>query len=122
MPSISAAFGGPSQFTAEEIPKFLEYISELDAPRSDRVRQRALDVVKDPETAAVSMLRLSIYSLLTWCSTCRLGTLVGASVQPFMTSTYLHSISLQFTSLIPMVMAYLSLQTMALLQMARSIL
>lgn len=53
MPSISGAYGQPSNFTAEEVPRFLEHMNLLDIPRSERVRQRAMDVVKDDKTAKV---------------------------------------------------------------------
>lgn len=54
MPSISGAYGQPSPYTAEQTPQFLEHMYELDAPRSDKVRQRAVDVVKNEDTAKVT--------------------------------------------------------------------
>ena len=53
MPSIAGGYGSPAKFTVEQTPQYVEYINELDAPRSDRVRQRAVDLVKEPETAKV---------------------------------------------------------------------
>lgn len=53
MPSIAGGYGQPSPFSAEQTPQFLEHMYELDAPRSDRVRQRVVDVVEDEDTAKV---------------------------------------------------------------------
>lgn len=54
MPSISGAFGGPSQLKADDMPKHVEHLYKLDDARAEEVRKRALDIVKDPETAQVS--------------------------------------------------------------------
>ncbi|CAL3966889.1 unnamed protein product [Diplocarpon coronariae] len=53
MPTLSGAWGSPAVVKPEDIASYLSMMNELDAVRSDRVRQRALDVVKDPETAKV---------------------------------------------------------------------
>lgn len=53
MPTISAAYGGNVTYKMGEMEKFIEDMQKQDAPRSDRVRQRAEEVVKDPETAKV---------------------------------------------------------------------
>lgn len=55
MPTIAAAWGGPADVKAEDVAKHVEHMEELDAVRSERVRQRAVDVVKDSETAKVSV-------------------------------------------------------------------
>ncbi|KAK2624224.1 hypothetical protein QTJ16_006174 [Diplocarpon rosae] len=51
MPTLSGAWGSSTMVKPEDIATYLSMMNELDAVRSDRVRQRALDVVKDPETA-----------------------------------------------------------------------
>lgn len=56
MPTIAGSFGGPSDMKPEDVPRFLEEMDELDRPRSERVRQRVLDVVEDSETAKVRSL------------------------------------------------------------------
>lgn len=54
MPTIAATFGGPSTAKPEETAQHIAAMQEKDDKRSDQIRQRALDVVKDPETAKVS--------------------------------------------------------------------
>lgn len=56
MPTISGAYGGPARYDMENISKFTQEMQELDAVRSDRVRQRAAEIVQDEKTAKVSML------------------------------------------------------------------
>ncbi|KAL2071193.1 hypothetical protein VTL71DRAFT_12428 [Oculimacula yallundae] len=51
MPSISGAWGSSTVLKPEDLQGYLEMMHQLDAVRSDRVRQRVLDVVKDQETA-----------------------------------------------------------------------
>lgn len=53
MPTISGAWGGPAHYSVEETAKFMQEMEEMDAVRSERVRQRAADIVQDPETAKV---------------------------------------------------------------------
>lgn len=53
MPSISGAWGGPARYGMEDISKFTQEMQEMDAVRSERVRQRAAEIVSDPETAKV---------------------------------------------------------------------
>lgn len=56
MPTISGAYGGNVTYTPDQLETFLDDMQKQDAIRSDRVRKRAEEVVKDPETAKVSML------------------------------------------------------------------
>lgn len=56
MPTISGAYGGPAHYSMNEIEKFITEMREMDAVRSERVRQRAADTVSDPETAKVIMI------------------------------------------------------------------
>ncbi|KPI45180.1 Ketocytochalasin monooxygenase [Cyphellophora attinorum] len=51
MPSISGAFGGPSDLKPEDMAKQIEYLYKLDDERAQKVRDRALEIVKDRETA-----------------------------------------------------------------------
>lgn len=51
MPTISGAWGSSSEVKPEDMEKYLALMHKLDAERSDRVRQRALDIVKDEKTA-----------------------------------------------------------------------
>ncbi|KAK0103953.1 hypothetical protein ONS96_005059 [Cadophora gregata f. sp. sojae] len=51
MPTISGAWGNSSEVKPEDLEAHLAMMHELDAERSNRVRQRALDLVKDQETA-----------------------------------------------------------------------
>ncbi|CZT21100.1 related to monooxigenase [Ramularia collo-cygni] len=51
MPSLGAAWGNSSQVSPNDIESYVAAMLELDRPRSERVRQRALDIVKDQETA-----------------------------------------------------------------------
>ena len=51
MPTISGAYGGNVTYSAEQMAKFVEDMQQQDGVRSDRVRKRAQDIVKDPETA-----------------------------------------------------------------------
>ena len=53
MPTIASTFGGPSDVKPEDMPKRVEEMRALDDARSDQIRQRAEDIVKDPETAKV---------------------------------------------------------------------
>lgn len=56
MPTISGAYGGPAHYSMEDIAKFTQEWQEMDAVRSDRVRQRAAEIVKDQNTAKVSVV------------------------------------------------------------------
>lgn len=51
MPTLSGAYGNSSKVKPEDVESYIKSMMELDNKRSDRVRQRALDVVKDQETA-----------------------------------------------------------------------
>ena len=51
MPTISGAWGGSKEVKPEGVQGFLDEMNELDGTRSDRVRQRVMDVVKDQDTA-----------------------------------------------------------------------
>lgn len=53
MHSIAATFGGPSDIKPEDVGKHMEALMALDDARSDRIRQRTEQIVKDPETAKV---------------------------------------------------------------------
>lgn len=53
MPSISGTFGGPSDLTPEDTPKILEHLHGIDDARSNEIRERALETVKDPDTGKV---------------------------------------------------------------------
>lgn len=53
MPTISAAWGGNVTYKPEELEKLVAEMQEQDAKRSERVRQRAADIVKDIDTAKV---------------------------------------------------------------------
>lgn len=54
MPTLSGAWGGSKAVKPEDVGEFLDQMNELDGTRSDRVRQRVMDIVKDQETALVS--------------------------------------------------------------------
>lgn len=56
MPSISGAFGGPSNLKPEEMTAHVEHLYKLDNARAEEVRARAQEIVKDPETAKVRSL------------------------------------------------------------------
>lgn len=56
MPSISGAFGGPSTLKAEDMPKHIEHLYSMDDERAAEVRARAIEIVKDRETAEVSAI------------------------------------------------------------------
>jgi cation diffusion facilitator CzcD-associated flavoprotein CzcO len=56
MPSISGAFGGPSNLKPEDMAKQIEHLYKLDDERAQKVRDRALEIVKDRETAEVSSI------------------------------------------------------------------
>lgn len=60
MPSIAATFGGPSDVKPEDVAKHMKALRVLDDERSDRIRQRTEQIVKDQETAKVC----SRYSML----------------------------------------------------------
>ncbi|KAK3984742.1 Pentalenolactone D synthase [Cladorrhinum sp. PSN332] len=66
MPAYSAIIGSPShpivEPTPEKIGEHLMRLQKLDAPRSERVRRRVDEVVRDPETAA----KLKAW-YPTWC-------------------------------------------------------
>lgn len=64
MPSIAGAYGQPSGFTADQVPQFLDYMNELDAPHSEAVRRRVDDIVKDEKTAKVSPEIHSVVEIL----------------------------------------------------------
>ena len=52
MPSFSALIGSPAyDVNMENVGDHVARMHALDLPNSERVRQRAMDVVKDPETA-----------------------------------------------------------------------
>ncbi|KAH7351215.1 pyridine nucleotide-disulfide oxidoreductase-like protein [Rhexocercosporidium sp. MPI-PUGE-AT-0058] len=51
MPTISGSWGSSTIVKPEDVESYISMMHELDAIRSDKVRQRALDVVKDQETA-----------------------------------------------------------------------
>ena len=53
MPTISGAWGSSTEVKPEDLGSYIAMMHEIDAKRSDRVRQRALDIVKDQETATV---------------------------------------------------------------------
>ena len=53
MPSISGTFGGPSDVKADDMAQQVEYLHKLDDERSNEVRARALEIVKDQKTAEV---------------------------------------------------------------------
>lgn len=53
MPTISGAWGSATIVKPEEVGGYLNMMQELDSGRSERVRQRAMDVVKNQETAKV---------------------------------------------------------------------
>lgn len=55
MPTLSGAWGGSKDVKVEEVAAYLEIMNRLDGTRSDRVRQRAMEIVKDPETAKVRL-------------------------------------------------------------------
>jgi cation diffusion facilitator CzcD-associated flavoprotein CzcO len=55
MPSIAGAWGGPSLLKPEEMPKHLEHLHKMDDLWTEEVRKRAGEIVKDPETAKVSL-------------------------------------------------------------------
>lgn len=51
MPSLAGAWGNSEKVKVEDTEAYVKSMLELDEIRSNRVRQRALDEVKDPETA-----------------------------------------------------------------------
>ncbi|CZT09083.1 related to monooxigenase [Rhynchosporium agropyri] len=51
MPTISGAWGNSTVVKPEDVEAYVGSMHELDQVRSDRVRQRVLDIVKDKETA-----------------------------------------------------------------------
>lgn len=53
MPTLSGTWGSSKLVKAEDTAQYLSMMSELDAVRSKRVRQRALDIVKNQDTAKV---------------------------------------------------------------------
>ena len=55
MPTISGAYGGNVTYSMDQMGQFLEDMQNQDAIRSERVRKRAQEVVKDSETAKVSL-------------------------------------------------------------------
>jgi hypothetical protein len=55
----SCFFTASTVVKPEDTAAYVTKMNELDAVRSDRVRQRALDVVKDQETAKVSFIQTS---------------------------------------------------------------
>lgn len=57
MPTLSGAWGGPTAVKPEEVKEWLDSMNQMDDTRSDRVRQRVLDVVEDQDTALVSCSR-----------------------------------------------------------------
>ena len=54
MPTIAFAFGGPSDVKAEDMAKRIEIMRTADDIRSNKVRARTEEIVKDAETAKVS--------------------------------------------------------------------
>ena len=53
MPSIRATFGGPSVVKPENVAEHLAELHARDDVRSDKVRARTKEIVKDPDTAEV---------------------------------------------------------------------
>lgn len=51
MPSYSCLAGTPKTIPPEKIPEHITYLHNLDLPRSDRVRARVDEVVRDKDTA-----------------------------------------------------------------------
>lgn len=100
MPSISGAFGGPSNLTAADMPKHVEHLYKLDDARAEEVRARAVEIVKDPETAMVSapdsqppsFRQYARASANTAPRNCKPGILAGVNDPPSTTSTYPPSI------------------------------
>lgn len=63
MPTLSGAWGGPQEVKSADTENWVTSMSEQDSGRSDKVRQRALDVVKDQETAKVRLAPDEIIAL-----------------------------------------------------------
>ena len=55
MPTISGAYGGNHTYNMEQMGQLIEDMQKQDAIRSDRVREHAQKIVKDSETAKVSV-------------------------------------------------------------------
>lgn len=55
MPTISGAYGGNVTYSMEQMEQLVEDMQKQDAIRSERVRKHAQEVVKDSETAKVSI-------------------------------------------------------------------
>lgn len=66
MPIMSASNGGNMTYSMEQMGQLVEDMQKLDAVRSERVRKRAQEVVKDPVTAKVSIHSTSSTSTNTW--------------------------------------------------------
>ena len=96
MPTIAGTFGGPSDIKPEETPKHIAALQALDDARSDQIRQRALAIVKDPETAKVRLAQIHNLSV-NWLvlmrnRNFRPGIPVGASDHVFTTNICRRSI------------------------------
>jgi cation diffusion facilitator CzcD-associated flavoprotein CzcO len=65
MPTISGAYGGNVTYSMEQMEQLVEDMQKQDAIRSERVRKRAQEVVKDAETAKVSIHSTSFTSTNT---------------------------------------------------------
>ena len=55
IPSYSALVAGPKQVAMENVVQHVEELHALDMPRTQRVRRRAEEIVKDPSTAKVRL-------------------------------------------------------------------
>ena len=64
MPTLSGAWGSSATVKPEDAASYVAMMNEMDAVRADRVRQRALDVVKDQKTAKARQLS-AIYVKVT---------------------------------------------------------
>lgn len=53
MEAYGPVFGSPNAVTIDNVQEWTERMHALDFPRSERIRQRAKEVVKDPETGRV---------------------------------------------------------------------
>lgn len=62
MPTISGAYGGNTTYTQEQMEQFLQDMFKQDSVRSERVRRRAEEIVKDPETAKVRNISMTATS------------------------------------------------------------
>lgn len=51
MPTLAGSWGGSEKVKPENTENYVSSMEELDATRSERVRQRTIDIVKDPKTA-----------------------------------------------------------------------